>query len=131
MAGKPVFSLRINFSPCLGCVGTIISFKEVLESELGAGNFTLRTKFLRPYDLPHSLTSDTSSKATNFWDALNLLASNGVYVRLQTKSSAARMLGKPILGSDPFGQQVIKTLFPKDYSQLTKTWKALGISRTK
>ncbi|HPI05165.1 MAG TPA: SpvB/TcaC N-terminal domain-containing protein [Saprospiraceae bacterium] len=131
VAGKPVFSLRINFSPCLGCVGTIISFKEFLESELGAGNFILRTKFLRPYDLPHSLTSDTSSKATNFWDALNLLASNGVYVRLQTKSSAARMLGKPITGSDPFGQQVIKTLFPKDYSQLTKTWKALGISRTK
>jgi hypothetical protein len=131
VGGKAVFSLRINFSPCLGCVGTIVSFKKFLETELGVGTFLLRTKFLRPYDLPKTLTSDTSSKATNFWDAINLLNENGIYVRLQSQASAQKMVPTLKLAGTDFGQDVIKTLFPTEYAQLTKTWKTLGISRTK
>lgn len=131
VAKKPVFSLRINFSPCLGCVGTIISFKEFLDTELGVGNYILRTKFLRPYDLPKTLVDDESVKAANFIDAVTLLDKNGIKVRLQPIASAKAMAPGVKLGkTNPFGQDVIKTLFPKKYKELTKTWTQLGVNRT-
>lgn len=129
---KPVFSLRINFSPCLGCVGTIVSFKKFLETQLGAGGFVLRTKFLRPYDLPKTLVDDESTKASNFIAAVTLLDTNGIKVRLQTIASAQKMDGTlTIAPKDPFGQDVIQKLFPLKYQELTKTWKQLGVSRSK
>lgn len=128
---KHVFSLRINFSPCLGCVGTITSFKKFLTQQLGALNFILRVKFLRPYDLPKSLKSSTSAKANNFDDAIALLKEEGVFVRLQSADSVKKIIPTLTPTKADFGQEVIERLFPKEHAELTKSWKQLGVSRTK
>lgn len=127
--GRDVFSLWVNFSPCLGCVGTIVSFKKFLETAVGKNKFILRTKFLRPYDLPKSLKSTSSDKAGNFSEAINELKTNGVYVRIHPAGSVKKIL--PASTATDFGQEVIENLFPKEHAELTKTWKALGVSRTK
>lgn len=129
-AGKPVFSLKINYSPCLGCVGTILAFKDFLESELGKGNYIFRVKFLRPYELKSNMKSDRGAIARSFFASIRLMERAGIKVRLQTPESARRMIDDPDdLDGDDLGRPVIQRLYPNTYKRITKTWSQLGVSR--
>lgn len=88
---KHLFSLRINFSPCLGCVASIIAFKGFLEEKLGEANFILRVKFLRPYDVSVALRNPSSKQAQNFEAAIKRLFAAEIPVRLQPLRSAQAM----------------------------------------
>lgn len=126
--GKQVFSLRINYSPCRGCVETIVKFQEYLTGELGKGNFIFRVKFLRPYEVSRTSTDPDAQVAVSFREGMRRLMDSGIYVRLQTRESAQKMAPKSKL-PDSFGTEVIANLYPDLNTQLSKKWKALGVNR--
>ncbi|KAA2238584.1 hypothetical protein F0L74_20385 [Chitinophaga agrisoli] len=128
--GKNVFSLRINYSPCLGCVNTIKNFKDDMEQELGE-SIVLRVKFLRPYDLPVTLQDASKDKFQNFKSSVEELEAAGIPVRIQTKQSAQKMAPTEDLTSQgDFGTGTISRLDPVLYKRLMQDWKTKGVNRT-
>ncbi|HEX5553264.1 MAG TPA: SpvB/TcaC N-terminal domain-containing protein [Chitinophagaceae bacterium] len=89
--GMNVFSLKINFSPCLGCVNTILLFKEYLEDQLNE-EVVLRVKFWRPYDLAHTTKKSTAETAKNFRESVDKLRAGNVFVRMQSDESVGKMV---------------------------------------
>lgn len=129
-ANKDVFSLRINYSPCLGCVNTIVGFKEYLTENLGAGKFIFRVKFMRPYNLPNTLTQPDSDTAKDFKSAIEGLKEEGIYVKIQSPFSAAKMHPTyDISDPDVFGTKKIGELFPDMDKDLNMTWTQQNINR--
>jgi hypothetical protein len=129
--GKPnkhVFSLKLNYSPCLGCVDTLKGFKGFLDKEL-ENNVLFRVKFLKPYSLA-STTSAEAAQGEDFQKSINDLKKAGIPVRLQPEASASKMANNP--GSQPVNYS--KDLSPslKDNNpDLYKSWTGLGLGRTK
>ena len=118
---KHLFSLRINFSPCLGCVASIIAFKGFLEEKLGEANFILRVKFLRPYDVSVALRNPSSKKAQNFEAAIKRLFTAGIPVRLQPLRSAQAM-NSEITKKELKNEHVSKIFKTESMQWLYKTW---------
>lgn len=128
--GKDVFSLRINYSPCLGCVNTIMGFKDYLTQQLGENGFILRLKFLRPYDLDNRLADPNSNKAKHFIEGIGMFSDAGIKVKIQSSDSAEKMHSTyNISNPNTFGTAVIKKLFPEEHEELTKSWRELGVNR--
>ena len=130
---KHVFSLRINFSSCLGCTGTIMNFRQWLSKGLGEGNFILRVKFLRPYKLPVTLSDDTSDSAVDFVSSMYGLMKQKIYVRMQPKNSALKMY-KTIPDDVKIAtvhQGVKEVVDSKLYQHVNQTRKQLGANRKK
>lgn len=139
---KQVFSLRINFSPCLGCIRTIESFNRFLKDHLGSDNYIFRIKFLRPYVLKKNIKNSYCDTAIDFAWGIRYLISQGIPVRIQPEGSYQKMYGAI---HNERGQiktewtktkkeisdktKAIKRIDPKLYDYSTKTWKELGFNR--
>ncbi|UAY55447.1 SpvB/TcaC N-terminal domain-containing protein [Arachidicoccus terrestris] len=105
--GKDVFSLRINYSPCLGCVETIKSFNEFLHAELGEA-VSLRVKFLKPYQVRNTLTWFDNDESMMFLKSIKTLQDGGIPTRLQPIESAEKMYpGFTSSTADPFETDVL------------------------
>jgi hypothetical protein len=131
-----VFSIKISYSSCLGCVVTIREFRNWLERELGPGKFVLRVKFLRPYKLPETAKNPSTESAQNFISSIGGLIDEGIFVRMQSEVSAKKLLSSTALTSIPDLQKIavnhagVKNILATgQYDWLTKTWGGQGANR--
>ena len=127
---RHVFSLKINFSPCHGCVNTIKGFKEYLTSQLGDDSFILRIKFLRPYKLTNKATRQNSLQVLNLRASTEELHNNNIPVRMQPIKSVSKMIENN-LSPSKFKHNTMQDLFKddSDFNKLNKTWTELGRNR--
>lgn len=110
-------TLSINFSPCTGCVASILKFKEFLHEGLnkkvrpGNSMFLLRVEFLRPYALPKNLATNDSDMAKYFETSIKNLKANHIPVQLMNWNP----------DDDEFGRGHILELFPSPSIQAIAT----------
>lgn len=134
--GKHVFSIKISYSSCLGCVTTIRVFRSWLETNLGSGQFILRVKFLRPYKLATTTTNPSSKQAEDFISSIGGLIDEGIFVRMQPETSAKKLLSTTALSTNPDFSTIavnhpgVKAILSTgQYNWLTKTWGGQGANR--
>ena len=120
---RHVASLKINFSPCTGCVRTLVNFNDYLKKTFGDKTI-FRVKFLRPYDLPITLKNTESQQSKTFLSTLDELKNKGIVVRLHPDKDKTYT-------SDEFSRAAVKTHAPKHIDDLTKRWRDLKVARKK
>jgi RHS repeat-associated protein len=123
---KHVVSMRINFSPCTGCVRTLINFHYYLKKTFG-GKTIFRVKFLRPYDLPKTAKKTDTSKSRAFRSTIRTLKNEGIYVRLQPDF----IKGKKGYDMNKYNRHSVVIHAAPYITDLKKTWRQLNAHRKK
>ena len=123
-----LFSMRINFSPCLGCVNSIIAFNNYLKEGFKDEKFILRVKFYRTYELPENTVDENSTRAKVFKLAMDRLSAEGIHVGFQTDESLRKQ--DETIGFERASRDHIKRLYGAEfYNKFNMGWPERGISR--
>ncbi len=112
-----VFSLKVNYAPCDGCVETLINFKHFLDKNLTAfgKQFILRVKFFHIYPRYASIAE--------LMEKTQHLSTHNIKVKMQSHASLSRMINKPYPMTSGY------TIEDESLQPLLQTWRDLDAHR--